>query len=262
MKILAINGSHRGRKGHTQFLLNLLAKGIESGGGDFESITLAEQNINQCISCGKCNSRSHYLKCIYHDKDDMKTVLAKMAGADILVFATPIYIFTMTGLFKKFLDRIYSTADVFDLQMTQSGMLFHHMNKDICSKPLVTLICCDNTEKETPKNAISYFRTYAKFHDAPMVGELVRNAGRFAGHGKDPVATIRSPKLKLAYQAFEKAGLELAQGGRISRATQRSAARNILPIPPILQPFKGLRPIKAKMLAQARRMSTYQEGDV
>jgi multimeric flavodoxin WrbA len=262
MKILAINGSHRGQKGHTQFLLDLLAKGIVSGGGEFEAVTLAEKKINHCLSCGKCNSKDHYLKCVHEDKDDMKSVLEKMAGADILVFATPIYIFTMTGLFKNFLDRLYSTGDVFDLQITRSGMFFHHIDKDVCSKPLVSLICCDNTEAETPKNVVSYFRTYAKFHDAPLVGELVRNAGRFAGHGKDPGAPERAPKLKQAYAAFERAGLELATEGRISRATQRTAAQNILPIPPHLKPFRNLRPIKMKMLQQARRMSFYREGDV
>lgn len=262
MRILAINGSHRGSNGHTRFLLDRLAAGINRGGAEFEVIALSKLNINHCISCGKCNTKEHYLKCIFEEKDDMKAVLDKMAEADILVFATPIYIFTMTGLFKNFLDRLYSTADVFDLQLTRSGMLFHHMNHQVCSKPLVTLICCDNTEKETPKNAISYFRTYAKFHDAPLVGELVRNAGRFAGHGKDPQAHHRVPKLKEAYDAFERAGLELAKDGIISRSTQKKAAQNILPIPPLIKPFKNLRIIKKKLLQQARMVTSYSNGDV
>ena len=262
MNILAINGSHRGVKGHTQFLLDLLGRGAAAGKAGFETVTLAELEINRCISCGKCNSPDQYLKCIYHDKDDMKSVLEKMAAADILVFATPIYIFTVTGLFKNFLDRLYSTSDVFDLRISNSGMFFHHVDHDVCSKPLVSLICCDNTEPETPSNAVSLFRTYAKFHDAPLVGELVRNAGRFAGHGKDPQATQRSPKLKQAYEAFEKAGAELAGQGSISRSTQKTASQNILPIPPLLMPFRHLRPIKMKLLEQARRMSAYRDGDV
>jgi len=31
------------------------------------------------------------------------------------------------------------------------------------------MVCCDNLEDETPRNVISYFKTYAKFMDAPMV---------------------------------------------------------------------------------------------
>ena len=262
MKILAINGSHRGDRGHTGFLLNQLAAGVAAGGGEFEAVALAKLKINPCLSCGKCNAQDHYLKCVYEDRDDMKSVLDKMIAADILVFATPIYIFTMTGLFKVFLDRLYSTADVFDLQMTKSGKFFHSLNPDICSKPLVTLICCDNTEAETPRNAISYFRTYARFHDAPLVGELVRNAGRFAGHGKDPNAYLRSPKLKETYEAFETAGRELAQTGAVSRATEKKASQDILPLPPLIKLLRNFRPVKRKLIAQARLMSTYSEGDV
>ena len=262
MKILAINGSHRGNRGHTGFLLNKVASGAEKGGATLEVVNLASQKIHHCISCGKCNSPDHYLKCVFEEKDDMKSILDKMAGSDILVYATPIYIFTMTGLMKVFLDRIYSTANVFDLQISKSGKFFHHLNPDISSKPLVTLICCDNTEKETPKNAISYFRTYAKFQDAPVVGELVRNAGRFAAHGKNPDMFQIAPKLKESYDAFEKAGLELARNGRISKPTQKAASQDILPFPAWIKLLKGLKPVKQKILAQARLATRYTEGDV
>ena len=60
------------------------------------------------------------------------------------------------------------------------------MNKSICSKPFITLICCDNVEDETPKNVLSYFKTYSKFMDAPQIGTLIRNAGSLTGHGKEP----------------------------------------------------------------------------
>ncbi len=262
MKIIAINGSHRGDNGHTRYLIDRLFKGASEAGAEVEAITLAKLKINRCLSCGKCNTKDHYLKCVFDEKDDVRAVFDKMAAADIIIFATPIYIFTMTSLLKTFMDRLYATADVFDLSLTESGLFFHHIDRDICSKPMAALICCDNTENETTKNLISYFRTYAKFHDAPLVGMLVRNAGRFAGHGKDPEAFNRAPKLADAYQAFEEAGRELATDGRVSRPTEKKAGQNILPIPPIIKLLKNLRPVKKKLVAQARLMSTYKEGDV
>lgn len=262
MKILAINGSHRRSNGHTGFLLDKISKGAEEKGAQFEVVTLSKLKINPCISCGKCNSKEHYLKCIYDEKDDVRKVFDKMSAADLIIFATPIYVFNITGLLKTFMERLYATADVFDLILNKSGMMFHHFDEAISAKPYVTLICCDNPEKETTKSAISFFKTYGKFHDAKQVGLLVRNAGRFMGHGKDPDAANRSPKIKDAYKAFEDAGKELATMGCISSSTQKRASQEVLPIPPIIRIFKNFMPVKKKLLEQAKKMSKYKEGDV
>ena len=262
MKILAVNGSHRGDKGHTAFLLDKLARGAVSAGAEFEVATLAKLKINRCLSCGKCNSLEHYLKCVYDEKDDVRQVFDNMSEADIIVFATPIYVFTMTGLMKTFLDRTYATANVFDLKLSRSGLLFHHVDPAISSKPFVALICCDNMEKETPRNAISYFKTYAKFNDAPQVGLLVRNAGRLAGHGQDPEAVRQNPKLARAYEAFERAGQDLATIGRIKRSTEKEAAQNIIRMPAIFHLLKHFRPFKKKMVEKARETMKYKDGAV
>ena len=255
MRILAINGSHRGRNGFTHFLVWKLFKGATAAAAECEEVLLAELKINRCLSCGVCNSKNHFLKCVFDEKDDVRGIFNKMAEADILIFATPIYIFNMTALFKTFLDRLYATGDVFDLRLTQSGLFFHHVDASICSKPFVPLICCDNMEKETPKNVISYFRTYSKFNDAPQVGLLVRNSGRLAGHGKDPEAEKRIPKLADVYKGYELAGRELATEGCIRRATQKMTNQNILPIPPVLRVLNHLRPFKEKMVERARQMA-------
>jgi NAD(P)H-dependent FMN reductase len=262
MKILAINGSHRGPQGYTAFLLDKIAKGAREAGAEFEIVTLAKIKINRCLSCGQCNSPDHYLKCVYDEKDDVREVFNKMAAADLLIFASPVYVFQMTGLMKIFLERLYATADVFDLRMTKSGLFFHHIDPEICSKPLAALICCDNIEKGTPQGLKDFFRTYARFHDAPLVGLLVRNAGRFAGHGQDPNAAQRAPKLPLVYGAFEQAGRELATQGRINKATEKAACQDIIPMPPIFNLLKNFRPFKKRMVEKARAMSQYVEGEV
>ena len=210
MRILAINGSHRGRKGFTHFLINKVFKGAGEAGAECEEVVLAKTKMNYCISCGKCNSKNHYLKCIFEGKDDVKSVFDKMASSDLIIHATPIYIFNMSAMMKTFLDRTYSTGDLFDLKLSKSGLFFHHLNHDISSKPFVPLICCDNMEKETPKNVISFFKTFSLFQDAPQTGLLVRNTGGFIGHGKKPDMETLFPKIAASFKAFEKAGFELA----------------------------------------------------
>ena len=106
MKILAINGSHRGRRGCTQFLLDRLAEGAASVGAEFETVALAEHQINACLACDVCCKPETLGHCVFEEKDDAKMVFNRMKAADVVVYATPAYVFNMTGLMKTFLDRL------------------------------------------------------------------------------------------------------------------------------------------------------------
>jgi hypothetical protein len=194
-------------------------------------ITLAKLKINRCLACLQCHTDAHLLRCVYDDKDDVRAIFCKMAEADLIIYATPVYVFGMTGLLKTFLDRLNATGDSRVLRATNSGLLFHHIDHTICSKPFVTLVCCDNSEDETPKNVLVYFRTFSRFMDAPHVGELVRSSGLMFGYGKDPARENKFPKIRQIYAAYEQAGRELATEGRIRQATQRRANQEIIPVP-------------------------------
>lgn len=74
-------------------------------------------------------------------------------------------------------DRLYGTGNTFDLRLSQSGLMFHHIDRAVCSKPFVTLVCCDNLEGLTPHNVLDYFKVFSMFMDAPQVGILVHNDG-------------------------------------------------------------------------------------
>lgn len=261
MKILAINGSHRGENGHTQVLLDLLGEGIQAAlpsatspaeqTQSFEIITLAKHKINRCLACGKCHTQEHPLQCVYQEKDDVARIFARIAAADLVIYATPVYIFGISSLLKTFLDRMYSTSDVYEMRVTRSGLFFHHVEATICSKPFVSLVCCDNLDPETPRNARQYFRTYGRFMDAPQVGELVRNGGRLFGHGHDPQAAEKFPKVAAVYAAYRQAGRELAECGKISAATQRQANQEVIPVP-FFGLLKRLPPFKRVMVTKAR----------
>ena len=255
MKILAINGSHSGDKGRTRFLIDRLFEGAVKAGAECEVITLATLKINRCLACGHCQTESHRFQCVYDGKDDAEIIFQKMRESDLIVYATPIYIFTLSGLFKTFIDRIHATGNVSDLRLSESGLVFHHIDRSLCSKPFVGLICCDNLETETPKNAISYFKTFSKFMDAPLAGLLVRNAGGLAKMAERPGSGITLPKLKEVYEAYKQAGQELATEGRIQRSTEKKANQEIAPVPMFgllkRMPFKSL---KRQFVDRARKM--------
>jgi len=231
VKILAINGSHRGKKGYTQFLINKLFEGVIEAGGECESITLSELDIKMCTGCFTCQKDNHYLKCIFEGRDDAAKVYDKMRNADIIIFGTPVYIFNISGLLINFLDRYTSTCNCSDLKISKSGLCFHHIDTAMCSKPFVTLICQDNIENETHKNIISYFKTYSRFMDAPYVGSIVRKSAIIAGHGKNEAKLLEYPVLNDIYAAFRNAGKELVTSGRISKTTQKKANQELIKVP-------------------------------
>lgn len=243
MKIIAINGSHSGKRGYTHFLIEKIFSGAKNAGADCEEITLSELKINICKACGVCNTEKHLLKCIYEEKDDVAMVFAKMREADIIIYATPIYVFNMSGLMKIFIDRINATGNSGDLKLSESGLFFHHISKDIYSKPFVTLICHDNFENEMSKNVVSYFKTFSKFMDAPQVGTIIRRSGKVTGHGKNTEKEKQYPKILESYKALEVAGKELITKGKIGKKTEKIASQDIINVPffSILKNIKGFK---------------------
>jgi|GEM_PF-424492 len=231
MKIVAINGSHRGKNGYTQFLINKLFEGALRAGAKCETIVLAQHDINRCLGCRVCHTQKSYLKCVYDGKDDVSKLFDIMRAADMLVYATPIYIFTMSGLMKTFLDRITSTGDSSILALSKAGLFFHHIDKQLASKPFVLLTCQDNFEHETFKNVVSYFTTFSKFLDAPLVGVLVRTSSSLVGHDMAPERESQYPKIRNVYEAFVQAGEELVSRGAVSKATEKRANQLVIDIP-------------------------------
>jgi hypothetical protein len=255
MKILAINGSHSGDKGRTRFLIDRLFEGVSLAGAECEVVTLANLKINRCLACRHCQTEAHRFQCVYDGKDDVKMIFQKMREFALIVYATPIYIFTLSSLLKTFIDRIHAAGNVSDIRLSESGLMFHHIDRSLCSKPFVGLICCDNLETEMPKNAISYFKTFSKFMDAPLAGLLVRNAGGLAKMAEQPGSRIALPKLKEVYEAYQQAGRELATEGRIQPSTEKKANQEIAPVPLFRllkrMPFKAL---KRRFVERARKM--------
>lgn len=248
MKILAINGSYRGNNGFTSACIERLLQGATEAGADCETISLAGMKINACTGCQVCHTESHLLKCIFDEKDDTNVIFGKMRDADIIIFATPVYIFSMSSLLKKLLDRLNSTGDSSRLTVSPKGLFFHHIDQALCSKPFVTLICCDNMEDETSRNIIDYFRTYARFMDAKQVGTIIRKSGKLIGHGRDVSKEKLFPKIADVYKAINDAGKELANTGKISSSTCKRVSESILPIPPLAGLFMKFGFVKKRFL--------------
>jgi multimeric flavodoxin WrbA len=261
VKILALNGSHRGEAGCTQWLLDKIAEGAKEAGAEFETMVLAKHKINPCTGCEVCHTAQHHLRCIYEEEDDVKAIFAKMRAADILIYASPVYVFSMSGRMKTFLDRINSTAGSSELCLTNSGLFFHRTEKAFHAKPFVVLTCCGNVENETTQNIVSYFRTFSRFLDAPIVGTLVRKSVGMMDVGKPLGPEQQKPVITEVTNAYVQAGRELATQGRIAARTEKRANQHILGIP-FLDLLMHFRLFKRMAIKKARQTASVTDVEV
>lgn len=98
-KVLIISASPR-RNGNSNTLCQQFATGAQESGNAVEQVFLTDQDIGYCRGCGVCNT-THV--CV--QKDDMAKMLEKLIAADVIVFATPVYFYSMDGQLKTFIDR-------------------------------------------------------------------------------------------------------------------------------------------------------------
>lgn len=98
-KVLVISASPR-RRGNSDYLCDQFILGAQEAGHEVEKIFFHDKKINYCLGCEKCYQSG---KCV--QKDDMAEVLDKMVEADVLVFGTPVYFYTMDAQLKTLIDR-------------------------------------------------------------------------------------------------------------------------------------------------------------
>ena len=79
------------------------AKGAEEAGNNVEMISLKGKNIGYCIGCLACQKSG---ECVI--KDDAIEIAEKVLNADVVVWATPIYYYEMSGQMKTLIDRMNS----------------------------------------------------------------------------------------------------------------------------------------------------------
>jgi len=98
-KILILAGSAR-KGGNSDVLCDAFMQGAETAGHQVEKLYVTDYTIHYCRGCGVCNTTG---RCV--QKDDMAGILEKMKSADVIVFATPVYFYSVCGQMKTLIDR-------------------------------------------------------------------------------------------------------------------------------------------------------------
>jgi multimeric flavodoxin WrbA len=97
-RVVALHSSRR--KGNTWHLLGQVAERLGEHDVDVEIVDLFRHDIGYCVGCFRCITRGH---CPL--KDDVPAIMQRVTSADGLILTTPLYVYTISGRLKVFLDR-------------------------------------------------------------------------------------------------------------------------------------------------------------
>ena len=103
-KILIVQGGGR-PKGNTAQLVQAFAEGAKDAGHTVETVSLLKQEVKGCLGCNACR---YGKPCI--QKDSFNEMIPKIMEVDLVVFASPLYFWTVSSRIKAFIERFYCIA--------------------------------------------------------------------------------------------------------------------------------------------------------
>lgn len=98
-KILIVSSSLRAGS-NSERLAQYLEEGASTAGNKVTLLYLKGKLINFCAGCMGCQNTG---TCVI--RDDMDAMIEQVKEADVIVFATPVYYYSVCGQLKTFLDR-------------------------------------------------------------------------------------------------------------------------------------------------------------
>ena len=177
-RVIVISTSLR-RGSNSDILADQFVEGAKAAENEVEKISLVGKHIEFCKGCLACQKLG---RCVIND--DVNGIMAKVLKADVVVWATPIYYYEMSGQMKTLIDRM-------------NGM--YEQNYQFRDVYLLTTAAEDETE--TPKRAetglTGWIDCYPK---SRLAGTL------FCGGVNDAREIEGNPKLQEAFDLGKSIG--------------------------------------------------------
>lgn len=165
MKIIAVSSSPR-ENSNCDIIIDKVLQGIKKSHNEvqFHFVKLSKLDIEDCRGCYYCKKN---IGCII--QDDMQDIYKKLYDADVLIFASPIYMGHITGNGKKFIDRFFSLS---------SGE--HEVNLPM-GKKVVTILTQGHLREEAYRDVMDSINRIFNGYGFETVGRIIE-----AGAPLDP----------------------------------------------------------------------------
>ena len=219
MKVLAINASPRMNKGNTALILNPFLEGMREAGARVELFYTRKLNINPCTGEFDCWIKTPG-EC--YQKDDMQMLLPKTREADIMVFATPVYVDGVTGPMKNLIDRMLPRVQpFFELR---EGHCRHPLREGNKSQKVVLVSNCGLWELDNFDPLLGHMKAFCKNASNEFAGALLRPHG-----GRMNYMMRMGMSLDDIFDAANEAGRQLVEDGEMSAETLSTISREMMP---------------------------------
>lgn len=219
MKIVAINGSHRGKNGNTDIMVEAFLKGAQDAGAETVNIRLAEKDIKFCLTCKSCWFKTSG-KCVL--KDDMDEIISIMEDADIRVLATPLYFDNVSSKLKAFMDRTIVTASPY-WEQDEKGECRHLQNS--LPPKLVMISNCGYPERSQFQVISHWIQRHARNINTELLGEIYASQGALLNVKEGELSVTISKYLK----NLEIAGKEIATNMSLKKETKEALEQKFIP---------------------------------
>ena len=103
--ILVVQGGGR-PNGNTAQLTGAFVRGAEEAGHSVEVVSLTKTEVKGCMGCNACR---YGKPCVI--KDGFNALVPTIKAADLIVFASPLYFWTISSRIKAFIERFYCIAE-------------------------------------------------------------------------------------------------------------------------------------------------------
>lgn len=205
-----VYGSPRLKKSGSFHLGEHFAIGLKKGGVTIEEIMIRKKNIKPCLGCFSCWSKSPG-KCIQHD--DMEEILPILDKADLVVYAVPLYIYSVPGPVKTFLDRQLPLVEPY--LITKDGMTSHPRRNKEKNLKIFILSVAGFPEKSHFDAMIAMFKKFSRPTKERYLGDILIG-------GANPMSEDGAQKNYMElYRFIEQAGFEISKNERVAESTQK-----------------------------------------
>ncbi|MDR1376788.1 MAG: NAD(P)H-dependent oxidoreductase [Synergistaceae bacterium] len=213
MNALVINGSPKGGRSSTMKLVRAFLDG--AGWNDAETINVAGAKIESCLGCFSCWNKTPGI-CVI--RDEMSEVLRELVVADVIVWAFPLYYFSVPGKLKNLIDRQLPLNLPFMAEGNENGG--HLSRYDLSRQRHAVISTCGFWTAKGNYGAVTAM--FDKYYGAGKYARI------FCGQGE----LFRVLELKKRTDAYLEtvrcAGAEFAAGG-ISADTQSELSEPLYP---------------------------------
>jgi multimeric flavodoxin WrbA len=233
MKVIALNGSARGKKGVTWRLLDSLLKGLSEGGAIVRDFQLNEMSISYCRACLTCMHKTPG-QCA--QRDGMDQIYPVLRESDLFVMGTPVYTDSMSAQMKTVTDRCICGMDPF-LRRDPANRVRHPYSWAMPSK-FFLVSTSGFPEMENFQPLIMTFRAQATNFGCESIGEICI-PGSIA---LQMAPQLLEPRLEMIQQA----GKMIALQGKVEPMLLDEISRPIVNVEQYLE-------ISAKYEAWARK---------